>query len=307
MSVERVERTFDEGPHVTGSLHRPRIKPLLGLVLTHGAGSNCEAPLLAGIARALAEVGVMVLRCDLPFRQERPKGPPRPASAERDREGLRRAAAVLRKFTSAEIWIGGQSYGGRQASMLVAADTSVCSGLFLLSYPLHLPGKPEQPRTAHLPAISVPTLFVHGASDPFGSAGEIRAAAALVPARTEVRLIEGAGHDLGGKRNAREAAEAFAVFAGILPAEAVEIPITDVFDLHSVPPRDVEGALEAYLEQAREQGFTAVRIVHGRGAGVQREIVRSVLSRTPFVARFSDAPEEAGGWGATVVELRQSS
>ncbi len=305
MSIEKIERTFDAGPGVRGFLHRPRIEPVLGLVLTHGAGSNCEAPLIAGVARALAELGLMVLRCDLPFRQERPKGPPRPAASERDREGLRRAAVVLREFMRGEIWIGGQSYGGRQASMLAASDAAVCSGLLLLSYPLHPPGKPEQPRTTHLPAISVPALFVHGTSDPFGSPDEIRAAAALVHARTWVHLIDGVGHDLGGKRNAQEAAEAFAVFTGIMPAEAVEIPITDVFDLHSVPPRDVEGAVEAYLEQARERGFTAVRIVHGRGIGVQREIVRSVLARTPFVARFSDAPEGAGGWGATVVELRQ--
>jgi dsDNA-specific endonuclease/ATPase MutS2 len=86
--------------------------------------------------------------------------------------------------------------------------------------------------------------------------------------------------------------------------EPVEIPITDVFDLHSIPPRDVKDAVEAYLEEAHARGFRYVRIIHGRGIGVQRETVRKVLARTPFVESFSDAPLEAGGWGATVVTLR---
>ncbi|MGE5647469.1 MAG: Smr/MutS family protein [Acidobacteriota bacterium] len=87
-------------------------------------------------------------------------------------------------------------------------------------------------------------------------------------------------------------------------SEPVRIPIEDVFDLHTVPPRDVEGVVEAYLEEAGRLGLKALRIVHGRGIGVQREIVRSVLARTPFVVAYGDAPAEAGGWGATVVTLR---
>lgn len=86
--------------------------------------------------------------------------------------------------------------------------------------------------------------------------------------------------------------------------EPIRIPISDVFDLHSVPPRDVEAIVEEYLEEAHRLGFRALRIIHGRGIGVQREIVRAVLKRTPFVASFGDAPAEAGGWGATVVTLR---
>lgn len=86
--------------------------------------------------------------------------------------------------------------------------------------------------------------------------------------------------------------------------EPVRIPVTDVFDLHSVPPRDVKAVVEAYLEEAHRLGLKALRIIHGRGIGVQREVVRSVLARTPFVAAFQDAPGEAGGWGATIVTLR---
>jgi dsDNA-specific endonuclease/ATPase MutS2 len=88
------------------------------------------------------------------------------------------------------------------------------------------------------------------------------------------------------------------------PEEPFEIPITDIFDLHSVPPRDVEGVVEAYLEAAAEKGLTHLRIIHGKGIGVQRETVRRVLARTPFVESFQTAPEGAGGWGATLVTLR---
>lgn len=86
--------------------------------------------------------------------------------------------------------------------------------------------------------------------------------------------------------------------------DPVRIPITDVFDLHSVPPRDVKAVVEEYLYEARRLNLKTLRIIHGRGIGVQREIVRSVLARTEFVADFHDAPGEAGGWGATVVTLR---
>ena len=86
--------------------------------------------------------------------------------------------------------------------------------------------------------------------------------------------------------------------------EPVEIPITDVFDLHSILPRDAKSAVEEYLSEAHARGFRYVRIIHGRGIGAQREMVRKILTRTAFVEDFEDAPMEAGGWGATVVILR---
>jgi dsDNA-specific endonuclease/ATPase MutS2 len=88
--------------------------------------------------------------------------------------------------------------------------------------------------------------------------------------------------------------------------DPVEIPITDIFDLHSIVPRDTRAAVEAYLEEACRLGLTALRIIDGRGIGVQREMVRSVLSKSPYVVHFADAPAEAGGWGATVVTLAKS-
>ena len=85
--------------------------------------------------------------------------------------------------------------------------------------------------------------------------------------------------------------------------DPVTVPITDVFDLHTFQPRDVKLVIEEYLHQAHEAGFSCVRIIHGKGVGVQREMVRKILERTPFVTDFSDAPPEAGGWGATIVSL----
>ncbi|MFN0168096.1 MAG: Smr/MutS family protein [Bryobacteraceae bacterium] len=87
--------------------------------------------------------------------------------------------------------------------------------------------------------------------------------------------------------------------------EPVRIPVTGVFDLHTIPARDVKAAVEAYLEEAQRLGMTALRIIHGRGIGVQREMVRSVLARADFVADYGDAPAEAGGWGATIVTLKR--
>src|SRR5215213_5094569 len=85
--------------------------------------------------------------------------------------------------------------------------------------------------------------------------------------------------------------------------EPVRLEITDVFDLHSIPPREVRAVVAEYLREARTKGFRSVRIIHGKGVGVQREAVRSVLALTPFVEHFADAPPEAGGWGATVAHL----
>ncbi|MFM2124852.1 MAG: hypothetical protein RL328_1303 [Acidobacteriota bacterium] len=86
--------------------------------------------------------------------------------------------------------------------------------------------------------------------------------------------------------------------------EPIRIPVTDILDLHSIRPKDVRPVVEEYLIEVNRLGFKALRIIHGRGIGVQREVVREVLSRSPLVLDFRDAPAEAGGWGATIVTLR---
>jgi uncharacterized protein len=200
------ETSYD--PPVRGFLHRPESPSGESLILTHGAGGNTQSALLVALAEAFAGGGSAVLRCELPFRQQRPYGPPRPGDAVRDREGLKHAAAAMRKLWSGRVFLGGQSYGGRQASMLVAEElfaeeTKLADGLLLLSYPLHAPSRPEQPRTQHLPKIEVPVMFVHGTRDPFGSIDEIEAARKLISARTLLLPVEGAGHDLGFKGKAK--------------------------------------------------------------------------------------------------------
>jgi hypothetical protein len=186
-------------PAVRGFLHSPANPNGDALILTHGAGSNCTAPLLVALSEIYAGQGYIVLRCDLPFRQERRTGPPFPGNAERDREGLRNAVAVLRKNVTGPIFLGGHSYGGRQATMLCAAEPDLVSGLLLLSYPLHPPRKPEQLRIQHLPKLRTPSLFVHGTRDPFGSVDEMMNALQLITAKTELMKVEGTGHDLGFK------------------------------------------------------------------------------------------------------------
>ncbi len=190
---------FAEGP-VRGFLHRPAQPSGDAIALAHGAGSNCQAPLLVAIAREFEAAGFTVLRCDLPFRQARPGGPPSPGGAANDREGLRATAAVLRGIAAGRVFLGGHSYGGRQASMLAASDPTVADGLLLLSYPLHPPRRPSQLRTAHFPELKTPAIFVHGSRDPFGTLEEMRSALQLISAQTALVEIEGAGHDLKGAR-----------------------------------------------------------------------------------------------------------
>jgi uncharacterized protein len=182
------------------------------LILTHGAGSNRNAPLLVAVANAFAAAGIEAVRYDLPFRQERPHGPPRPGDAARDREGLREQIARAREKKPDHIWLGGQSYGGRQASMLAAETADLVDALLLLSYPLHPPGKPQQLRTAHFPQWKTPALFVHGSRDPFGSIEEVKNALDLIPAPTRLLEVAGAGHDLG-RKHAELAARIVEAFA----------------------------------------------------------------------------------------------
>src|SRR5205807_10306226 len=108
----------------------------------------------------------------------------------------------MKKQNSGRIFLGGHSYGGRQSSMLCAEEPDIVAGLVLLSYPLHPPRKPTQLRTQHLPSLRTPILFIQGTRDPFGSIAEIEQALKMIPAKTKLVTIEGAGHDLGFKGKA---------------------------------------------------------------------------------------------------------
>jgi uncharacterized protein len=201
-----IDDTPGEAP-VRGFLHHSEAAGTGFLVLTHGAGGNCNGPLLVALAEKFAASGLSTLRCDLPFRQRRPHGPPSPSDAKHDQAGLWRAVDLMKKQFAGRAFLGGVSYGGRQASMLLAAEPTLVDGLLLLSYPLHPPGRSEQLRTAHFTNLQTPVLVVGGTRDPFGSIEELATAIKLIPAETMLVPIEGAGHSLLQKSNRGELPE----------------------------------------------------------------------------------------------------
>jgi hypothetical protein len=151
---------------------------------------------MVAVAKAFADSGYAVLRCDLAFRQERAQGPPR-GSPKRDQDGIRLAAQALREVASGcPLILAGHSYGGRQSTMVAAESPEVADALLLLSYPLHAPGKPDAPRSQHFPALRTPALFVHGTRDTFGTIEEMQAALPAIPARHGLHAVERAGHGL---------------------------------------------------------------------------------------------------------------
>lgn len=191
--------TLVEIPDIAGVAHEPDGTPVGAVILTHGAGGSRESPLLKAICDEWARRGWLAVRYNLPYRRRRPKGPPS-GSAAADRAGILEAVAAVGALVTGPVIAGGHSYGGRLTSMAVAEDGLDLDVLALFSYPLHPPGKPEGARTEHLPRITAPTVFTHGTADPFGTIDEIRPAAALVAAATEIVEITGARHDLGSKK-----------------------------------------------------------------------------------------------------------
>ncbi|HWX98513.1 MAG TPA: alpha/beta family hydrolase [Mycobacterium sp.] len=183
---------------IAGVAHQPKGTPTGVVVLTHGAGGNRESPLLQQVCGEWARRGWLAVRYNLPYRRRRPTGPPS-GSAAGDRAGIVEAITLCRGLADGPLIAGGHSYGGRQTSMVIAANETQAEVLTLFSYPVHPPGKPERPRTEHLRDITVPTVFTHGTSDPFGTSAEVRDAAATIDAPTEVVEIAGARHDLRSK------------------------------------------------------------------------------------------------------------
>jgi len=182
--------------HVRGTLHHPKSSNGEAILLTHGAGSNANSPLLTALAGDFAAAGYLVLRYDLPFRFGASKGPLNEAAQARDRAGIRAAIEAVRPMIPGRIIAGGHSYGGRQTAMTASENPGIADALLLLSYPLHPPEKPQQLRTAFFPDLRTPSLFVHGVRDPFGTVDELTAAMRLIPARTELLSIDRAAHDL---------------------------------------------------------------------------------------------------------------
>lgn len=179
------------------------------ILLTHGAGSNCDSPLLLDLERAFSEAGLKVVRYNLPYRQRHPTGPPVRGGAELDRLGLADAVDSLRAEVSGPVFLGGHSYGGRQSTILASEQPTLADGLLLLSYPLHPPRKPQELRTSHFPDLRTRSLFAHGTRDPFGSIAEMETALLLIPAEHRLVSLERAGHEL---KDARTIVPAFLDF-----------------------------------------------------------------------------------------------
>jgi predicted alpha/beta-hydrolase family hydrolase len=196
MKVERFRDEHSGKPTVSGFIHNPSAPSGDALILAHGAGTNCDYPLLVALAAAFCSSGMIVLRCDLPFRQERPKGRPLVQYAKRDQAGLKRAIDLVKASMSRTIYLGGHAYGGYQASILVASEPLLVKGLMLLSYPLHPPQQPTQLRISHLAAVRTRALFVQASRDPFGTHQEVRSVLALMPTETRLMSVEGARQEL---------------------------------------------------------------------------------------------------------------
>lgn len=185
---------------IAGILHEPQGTPAGAVALTHGAGGSRDSPMLVAVCEEWARRGWLAVRYNLPYRRRRPKGPPSGSQAA-DRAGILEAVATVRQLVGGQpVLAGGHSYGGRLTSMAVADDGLDLDVLTLFSYPLHPPGKPERARIEHLPGIAVPTVFTHGTADPFGTIEEIRGAADMIPAATEMVEVHGARHDLASKK-----------------------------------------------------------------------------------------------------------
>jgi predicted alpha/beta-hydrolase family hydrolase len=184
------------------------------LVLAHGAGAPQQSAFMVGYARGLAERGVDTLTFNFPYMQQRRRVPDRTPTLE---ASYRDAIAAARdRFGRDTVFVGGKSMGGRMATPLAAADDAAAlgiAGVVLLGYPLHPPGKPEQLRSAHLPRIHVPMLFVQGERDPFGTPDELRPILDTIAADVTLHVVANGDHSLAPPK--RGGADAGVVHAAV--------------------------------------------------------------------------------------------
>ena len=188
------------------------------LVLAHGAGAGQRHPFMVTVAQGLAERGIDVVTFDFPYMTQKRRVPDKAPVLEASfRETV--AEARQRVGPDRRLFIGGKSLGGRMATHLAAEGLADLQGVVLLGYPLHPPGKPEQPRVAHLPRITVPVLIVQGERDAFGTPDEARPAFAGLGTRATLHVVEGGDHSLRVPRSAGVSQQD--VYNGVLDAIAV--------------------------------------------------------------------------------------
>ena len=184
------------------------------LVLAHGAGAGERHPFMVKVATALADRGIDVVTFDFPYMQQKRKAPDKaPVLEAAFRDAIAEARARVRPQHT--LFIGGKSMGGRMATHLAAQKYDGLRGVIALGYPLHPPGKPDQPRTAHLPSIDVPLLIVQGERDAFGTPEEIRPVLKPLRARATLHVVADGDHSLAVRRATDYAAVADTVAAWI--------------------------------------------------------------------------------------------
>ena len=169
----------------------------MALLLAHGAGGNLMSPFMVDYATGLAERGIDVATFNFIYSEQRKKLPDRTDKIEacwRAVIAAARSGALSPEIARGALAIGGKSMGGRIASHIAARDPEGIAGIIALGYPLHPPGKPEQLRTKHLPAIAVPMLIVQGERDPFGTPDELRPVLGTMRAKTELYVVEAGDH-----------------------------------------------------------------------------------------------------------------
>ena len=189
-------------------------KAWASIVVAHGAGAGMDHPFMAGFSRAMADEGVAALRCNFPYMEAGRRSPDRPAVAVAALVAAFQAAAERARPREA-VWMSGKSFGGRMASVAVSEGLPA-SGLLFLGYPLHPPGKPERVRDEHLPAITVPMLFIQGTNDPFATPEVLKPVLKRLGERATFHAVEGGGHSFevrGAKRDARETGASLAPIA----------------------------------------------------------------------------------------------
>ncbi|MFD1210944.1 alpha/beta family hydrolase [Arthrobacter sp. GCM10027362] len=199
---------------VSGVYARPG-HPFATLVVAHGAGAGMDHPFLAGFTRALNDDGVATLRFNFPYREAGKKFPDRPPAAIAAWRAAMETAAA--RAEGEPLWAAGKSFGGRMASMAVAAGMPA-AGLVFLGYPLHAPGKPDKLRDEHLYGLALPMLFLQGTRDPFATPGLLEDVVARIGPAAGIQWIEGGDHSFAVKGAKRGADEAGASLAG--PAAA---------------------------------------------------------------------------------------
>ena len=187
---------LDSGATITGTHYAAATPGGAWLVLAHGAGAGQRHPFMVSISKALAERGIDVVTFNFPYMEQKRRAPDRAPVLEGSFRAVVAAAGQQRSLNNRRLFIGGKSMGGRMATHLAAEGMDALHGVIALGYPLHPPGKPEQLRTAHLPAIAAPVLIVQGERDAFGTPAELAPVVKSMRANVTLRVVAGGDHSL---------------------------------------------------------------------------------------------------------------